>query len=44
MGRQANFLGSGAISPNPPQLGGTLHILVGEIKKQHDLEYLNLFL
>ena len=29
--------------PIPP-LGETLLILVGKIKKQHDLEYLNLFL
>ena len=30
--------------PPIPPLGETLLILVGEIKKQHDLEYLNLFL
>ena len=46
MGVQANFLGSGVIPPNSPPPSphpltrGTLLILVGEIKKQRDLEYL----
>ena len=40
MGRQVSFLGSGGI-PLPP-LGETLLILMGEIKKQCDLEPLTL--
>ena len=38
--RQASFLGCGGIPPILP-LGVTLLILMREIKKQCDLEYLN---
>ena len=45
MGGEANLWGSGGIPPiPPPPLGETLLILMGEIKKQRDLELLTLFL